>query len=126
MRNLFVGRLSRKHFAIGFLSMLVSVGVIISVVLASIPRPIDLQGFTVFLIIFIIAIWLFGVSLFARRFHDLNKSGWWGLLYLIPSINLIALFFLLFSPSKNDNNRFGQLPSGDTPLLKIIFGLAKN
>jgi uncharacterized membrane protein YhaH (DUF805 family) len=42
-----------------------------------------------------------------KRYHDLNMNGWWSLLTFIPFINLIVLLWLLFSGSRDENNRYG-------------------
>ena len=44
-----------------------------------------------------------------RRLHDTNRSGWWYLLFLIPLITLIILYFFTNDGSK-DKNRFGSKP----------------
>lgn len=45
----------------------------------------------------------------ARRLHDINKSGWWQLLYLIPFGGLVVLYFLV-SKGTEGENRFGPDP----------------
>jgi uncharacterized membrane protein YhaH (DUF805 family) len=45
----------------------------------------------------------------ARRLHDINKSGWWQLLYLIPFGGLVVLYFLV-SKGTEGENRFGSDP----------------
>ena len=51
-----------------------------------------------------------------RRLHDINKSGWWVLLKLIPLLNLLLLFWLI---KRGDAkiNQFGA-PS-DNPLHEV-------
>ena len=44
-----------------------------------------------------------------RRLHDTNRSGWWYLLFLVPLITLVALYFFTNDGSK-DKNRFGSKP----------------
>ncbi len=46
----------------------------------------------------------------ARRLHDSNKSGWWQLLLLIPSLGILALFILMLLPGTKGENRFGPPP----------------
>lgn len=48
-------------------------------------------------------------SAWIRRMHDLDMSGWWLLLGLIPPINLIFAFVLWFAPGTNGVNRFGEV-----------------
>lgn len=42
-----------------------------------------------------------------KRFHDLNKSWWYILLYLIPFINVGMLIYLLFFPWTKWENKYG-------------------
>ncbi|WP_028021411.1 DUF805 domain-containing protein [Enterovibrio calviensis] len=47
-----------------------------------------------------------------RRLHDINKSGWWMLITMIPFIGtLIFIVFLLMRGTKG-HNRFGSDPRG--------------
>ena len=59
-------------------------------------------------------IYMFGsiipwASISVRRLHDINKSGWWYLLFLIPIVN-IWLFILLCKKGDLEDNRFGKSP----------------
>lgn len=56
-------------------------------------------------------IWLIGLSLSVRRFHDLNKSGWWLLINIIPFIGWLITFVMLgFMPGDQGSNNFGPPP----------------
>ena len=44
-----------------------------------------------------------------RRLHDTNRSGWWYLLFIVPLITLVGLYFCTNDGSK-DKNRFGPKP----------------
>ena len=44
-----------------------------------------------------------------RRLHDTNRSGWWYLVFLIPLITLVVLYFFTNDGSKS-KNRFGSKP----------------
>jgi uncharacterized membrane protein YhaH (DUF805 family) len=49
-----------------------------------------------------------------RRLHDIDRSGWWILIYLIPLIGPVVLFvFTLFDGTPGDN-RYGPNPKGVT------------
>lgn len=51
-----------------------------------------------------------GIMLGIRRLHDLDKSGWFMLVTLIPFVNLIFLLYLWFMPGTVGYNRFGADP----------------
>ena len=53
---------------------------------------------------------LCGLSLLARRFHDMDKSGWWVLLILVPILNLATYIYLLVKKGTSGANRFGAVP----------------
>lgn len=46
----------------------------------------------------------------ARRLHDMGRSGWWLLLFLIPLIGLIVLIFWWVRPSEPYANAHGAPP----------------
>ncbi len=47
-----------------------------------------------------------------RRLHDISKSGWWVLFFLIPVIGWIANLILGFIASAPGENRWGPNPYG--------------
>ena len=51
-----------------------------------------------------------GIMLGIRRLHDLNKSGWFMLLGLVPFINIIFALYLLLAPGTNGWNEYGEDP----------------
>lgn len=65
---------------------------------------------------------LFGVYLLAtlipslavqvRRFHDMNMSGWWVLLNLIPYIGGLIVYVMFCFDGTPGPNRFGDDPKG--------------
>lgn len=50
------------------------------------------------------------IALAVRRFHDMNKSGWWALLFVLPIVSLITWIYLLFKKGDMLENRFGPNP----------------
>lgn len=57
--------------------------------------------------IFSLGIFLPGLSVAIRRLHDLDRSGWWILLFLIPLIGAIILIVWFCSKGTDGPNRFG-------------------
>lgn len=47
-----------------------------------------------------------------KRLHDVNLSGWFALLILIPSINFIFFLYLLFAGGTIGMNKYGYDPKG--------------
>ena len=79
-------------FALGFLSDLVG---FFSVVVLSVP-------FQIFVLIA-------STALAVRRLHDINKSGWWLLIYL-TIVGILLLFYWACSKGDADENVFGPDP----------------
>lgn len=71
----------------------------------------------------ILALFVFMFSVFVRRLHDLDKSGWLSLLTLVPLVNVIMGIILLFKPGSNEANRFGAPPQGGKFAFKELFAL---
>ncbi len=55
-----------------------------------------------------------------RRLNDLNRSGWWFLLYLVPVLNLILGIYLIFFSGTDSSNDYGPMPSENPLIIKII------
>ncbi len=52
------------------------------------------------------------ICLSIKRLHDVNKSAWWLLLYLIPVVGYIYLtIVMLFMKGKEDDNKYGEVNS---------------
>jgi uncharacterized membrane protein YhaH (DUF805 family) len=45
-----------------------------------------------------------------RRLHDVNRTGWFMLLILIPFVGWVALVVLLCTASNPETNKFGENP----------------
>jgi uncharacterized membrane protein YhaH (DUF805 family) len=57
--------------------------------------------------LFSLAVLLPGIAIAVRRLHDLDRSGWWILLVLIPLIGAIILLIWFVSKGTDGSNRFG-------------------
>lgn len=55
---------------------------------------------------FSIAIFLPSIAVAARRLHDIDRSGWWQLVAIIPLIGWIVMLYWLVQPAK-EPNRYG-------------------
>lgn len=57
-----------------------------------------------------IVVFLPGLSVTIRRLHDIDKSGWWILVGLIPLIGSIIILIWLVRRGSDGPNRFGEDP----------------
>jgi uncharacterized membrane protein YhaH (DUF805 family) len=61
-------------------------------------------------ILFLIVLWP-SLAIYAKRWHDRDKSGWWSLIMLVPIIGSIWLLVELgFLRGTEGPNRFGDDP----------------
>ena len=65
--------------------------------------------------IYNLAVLLPAIALAARRMHDLDKSGWWQLIAIIPIVGWIWYFILTVLEGTRGPNRFGEDPITDRP-----------
>lgn len=109
------GRLSRQNFLVAMFVLTALVGVSLFVLsfaglfLRALEFPIltDLVFFTP------LFFWAYcSVTLAAKRLHDMNLSGWWGVPGLIPIFGTLPMFIILFLIKGSDgDNRFGGDPT---------------
>lgn len=54
-----------------------------------------------------------------RRLNDLDRSGWWGLLLLVPFVNFFMSLYLLFAAGSEGANRYGPPAGPNTGWVKV-------
>jgi uncharacterized membrane protein YhaH (DUF805 family) len=54
------------------------------------------------------------IILMVRRLNDLDHSGWYSLLAVIPGLNGVLTVFLTFLPGKAGSNPYGAAPVGNS------------
>ena len=52
------------------------------------------------------------LAVLVRRLHDIDRSGWWMLIALIPLLGWIVLFVFLCLDGTFGSNRYGEDPKG--------------
>lgn len=105
------GRLRRNAYAI-------RVGVIILIVV--IVSQVDYNYFDVtsFYVVLVLRVVVGLVCLFTffmqsiKRLQDINKNGWWFVLFFIPFINILFLIYVLFADGSVGVNKYGDDPKG--------------
>lgn len=99
----FNGRARRKEYW-----MFTLVNIIISVALSVVLGLIS-EKLLPIANLYSLAVLLPALGVTARRLHDINKSGWWMLIALIPIVGLY-LIYLLAKDSDAGQNQYGQNP----------------
>jgi uncharacterized membrane protein YhaH (DUF805 family) len=65
-----------------------------------------------FYISYVLAVFIPGLAVAVRRLHDVNKSGWFFFIVLVPIIGSIWLLVLFFSEGTKGKNNYGEDPKG--------------
>ena len=101
------GRLNRKPFILRYLGLAILQIILLNVVYGVVGDDTtgSILGF-VFTLPFAVAAFM----LVIRRWHDLDKSGYWVILCLIPLVNIIALICLFFKRGTVGPNQYGPDP----------------
>ena len=58
-----------------------------------------------------------------RRFNDLNCSGWFALLTLIPVVGIFANLWLLLGSGTSGTNKFGATPCKNPMSVAVVGGV---
>lgn len=61
-------------------------------------------------LLYVLATFIPGLAVSVRRLHDIDKSGWWILISLIPFIGSIWLIVLMASDGTKGPNKYGPDP----------------
>ena len=101
----FSGRASRSEYWYFFL-FLVLLAIVTSIIDAAIfPGNELMPTYSIFSLLTIIP----SISAAARRLHDVDRSGWWQLLYFTIIGSLLVLYWLI-KMSDSGNNKHGTNP----------------
>ncbi len=116
-----IGRMRYLAYSIGvnFLLMLVMVPLAgASAFMGGDPTTsmIGMLGIGIFYIVTIVISVMFA----KRRLNDLNRSGWWFLLFIIPIVNLVLAIYLIFFPGTSGDNNFGSAPAANSTGVLIL------
>lgn len=96
----FTGRACRSEY--WYWALFVLIGFIVAEIIDAVI------GVAVFYTLFALAVLLPNIAIGVRRLHDLDRSGWWLLLGLIPLIGAIILLVWFCSKGTDGPNRFGE------------------
>jgi uncharacterized membrane protein YhaH (DUF805 family) len=72
------------------------------------------QGIGILSGIYSIAVIIPTLAVTVRRLHDIDRTGWWIFINLIPLIGTIVLLVFAVTDSTPGSNRYGPNPKGAT------------
>jgi len=105
----FTGRARRKEYWMFILFYLIAV-IVLSIIDGVIGTFSMEAGAGLLSSIFLLGSLVPQIAITARRLHDINKSGWWQLLVIVPFIGAIVLFIFYILKGTDGDNRFGVDP----------------
>lgn len=108
-------RLNRlRYFLFSLMSALLMIGALFAVFFGLALSGVNLSPeagipasiIVVNALVFVFAGWT-TACLAGKRLHDLDKTAWLALLFLVPVVSFIFGLYLLFAPGTAGENRFG-------------------
>lgn len=102
----FKDRTTRKDFWMTVLIGIV-ISTVLSIVVGFIAKVTKLKIYDIIIGLYTLALFIPSLAQLVRRMHDVNKSGWYVLLDLIPIIGWILVLVAMCSPSVYENNNYG-------------------
>jgi uncharacterized membrane protein YhaH (DUF805 family) len=130
---MFSGRLNRISFLLGLLYAIVPVlCAIVLYAIVTLIFGVGGAGANIIRTILDLVIYIVGAagvilillaqfSLVARRWHDINQSGWLTLLQLVPYLGFLIPLILLFIPGTTGSNKHGD-PQNSKGFKAVLFG----
>lgn len=106
----FDGRINRQPFWTGVIVLIVA-NIIISIIAGILTNIIPALGMIVSLISIVLI--YPALALYAKRWHDRSKSGWWSLIALVPLLGIIYMIYEIgIQEGVPEANQYGPNPLG--------------
>ena len=113
------GRISASQYVV-LVVMLIILSPLLAFLLVVISSILpNLVKFIVFAVFFAALIWSC-VALMVKRLHDRGHGGGWVLLCLVPIVNVILFYYLIFCKGMPRTNRFGRRSAPASKPLSIV------
>jgi len=116
LKNIYVdcaGRMSRKMYWVfgvfGLFIFTILATVFLYFATAAMGLGRELSFYISLSIIFIATLWPF-LSVTIKRLHDIDLTGWFSLIALVPYINLLFVLLVGLVPGNKATNKYGPNP----------------
>ena len=115
----FSGRSRRTEFWY-FVLFNIIVTLVLSVIDRLIGTVIGASNLGILSGIYSLAVVIPTLAVTVRRLHDIDRTGWWILLGLIPLIGAIVLLVFYLTPGTPGSNRYGPDPKQATGEARVV------
>lgn len=116
-----IGRMRYLAYGIGLNILLMAVMIPLGGVTAGMGGEAGMSMLGMVMVgLFYIATIAISIMFAKRRLNDLNRSGWWFLLFLVPIVNLLMAIYLVFFPGSDGDNNFGPAPTSNSVGVLIL------
>jgi uncharacterized membrane protein YhaH (DUF805 family) len=116
-----IGRLRYLAYGVGSMFLLMLVMIPLGAASAFVGGEAGAStGTTIGVLVVYGAMIILGVMFGKRRLNDLNRSGWWFLLSIVPVANLLLSIYLVFFPGTDGGNNFGPAPEPNSIGVLIL------
>jgi uncharacterized membrane protein YhaH (DUF805 family) len=119
-----IGRLRYLAYGVGiylvFMVIMMGVAVIVGMSMAAGGESAMSAVVVILMGILYIAMIVMSVMIAKRRLNDLNRSGWWFLLFIVPLINFVMAIYVIFFPGTEGSNNFGPAPERNSLGVKFL------
>ena len=105
----FSGRSRRKEYWF-FILFVVIISIVLNIIDGLIGAYDRSMGAGLLSTIFSLAILIPSIAVSVRRLHDINRTGWWVLIALVPLVGWIVLLVFHVQDSTPGTNRYGPNP----------------
>lgn len=104
----FSGRAQRAEY---WMFLLINLIISIAIgIFSSVTGMVSENGISILSSLYSLGIIIPSIAVTVRRLHDIDKSGWWILMSLIPFIGIIVLLIFMIRDSQVGTNRYGSNP----------------
>lgn len=118
-----IGRMRYLAYGMGIMALfMIMIGILSAVLIPVVAGGGNFMGMVsglLLLILYVPAI-VFMIMFGKRRLNDLNRSGWWILLSLVPIVNIALSIYMLFFPGTDGSNHFGPAPVANSTGVLIL------
>ena len=105
----FSGRSRRKEYWF-FVLFVVIISIVLNIIDGLIGAYDRSMGAGLLSTIFSLAILIPSIAVSVRRLHDINRTGWWVLIALVPLVGWIVFLVFHLQDSTPGTNRYGPNP----------------